>query len=655
MEGLISLLYPFEYTHVFIPVLHRKLYHFLQAPVPFLIGAHRDSCAKLLTDVDGTYTSDIEIPENVLVVDLDRDRLFTTPLMNNNSKIDQNMNISDADYDLIEQRIRKLADILPKRQRIKLVKNLCKYYCRVFQIPLEVTPSSTYQRVKLGSSVNSKINSSEESDEDMLYEDFISTTLDEEKRLQGGECCNCSKCHSVSALKQLQQQANGSSSSSSTGSDSPVAGSSDCCKLNENVWKSVKYDVPKLGSTPPPVSASSLSVPAAASASSSVSSNGSDSNPVAAPAPSRGRARSKIVISLEQFSDEDLEKTADHQLRRCFSKFFVSIFKKYRVYIAYESASTAANKKEHYNFYEIFDTKAFIQDAPIGHAVRIMFFIVTQQQLIKHINCILTLNFASHFQDFLTVMVDTQLFQYYIQTRLTNPTNILFEAKVKRRMERYALNLSILASKTKQSLMWKRGQIRKSWKHRYFDLKNCQVRYFTDSSMSAAAQKGSMLLTTNGTTKVSIPPANFDKFPTPYPFSVHSNERILICCADSDDVRREWIQIVKARCMDEKLRERIVTTFQASFAAPICSFENLVLKEEPYLMFTSNAASLITKATRTKKKSVISRQLPDLSNLLATNNNSGSGLSDEESDSEQSSNAGDNNKPAAKPSAEPAT
>ena len=86
--------------------------------------------------------------------------------------------------------------------------------------------------------------------------------------------------------------------------------------------------------------------------------------------------------------------------------------------------------------------------------------------------------------------------------------------------------------------------------------------------------------------------------------------------------------------MNETLREQIVATFQASFAAPICSFENLMLKEEPYLMFTSNAAALVTKATKTKKKSVISRQLPDLSNLIS-NNASSAGLSDEESDTEE--------------------
>jgi hypothetical protein len=37
-EALTSLIFPFEYTHVLVPVLPDSLRNYLEAPVPYLIG-----------------------------------------------------------------------------------------------------------------------------------------------------------------------------------------------------------------------------------------------------------------------------------------------------------------------------------------------------------------------------------------------------------------------------------------------------------------------------------------------------------------------------------------------------------------------------------------------------------------------------------------
>ncbi|XP_023942763.1 DENN domain-containing protein 5B isoform X3 [Bicyclus anynana] len=44
-ECIVSLLLPFSWAHVYVPILPAPLYHFLDAPVPFVMGLHADSAA----------------------------------------------------------------------------------------------------------------------------------------------------------------------------------------------------------------------------------------------------------------------------------------------------------------------------------------------------------------------------------------------------------------------------------------------------------------------------------------------------------------------------------------------------------------------------------------------------------------------------------
>lgn len=37
-EGVTSFLFPFSWPHVYVPILPASLHHFLDAPVPFLMG-----------------------------------------------------------------------------------------------------------------------------------------------------------------------------------------------------------------------------------------------------------------------------------------------------------------------------------------------------------------------------------------------------------------------------------------------------------------------------------------------------------------------------------------------------------------------------------------------------------------------------------------
>uniref|UniRef100_A0A8C5HG89 DENN domain-containing protein 5B-like n=1 Tax=Gouania willdenowi TaxID=441366 RepID=A0A8C5HG89_GOUWI len=63
-EGITTLLFPFQWQHVYVPILPASLLHFLDAPVPYLMG---------LQSKDGSDRSKLELPQeaNLCFVDID--------------------------------------------------------------------------------------------------------------------------------------------------------------------------------------------------------------------------------------------------------------------------------------------------------------------------------------------------------------------------------------------------------------------------------------------------------------------------------------------------------------------------------------------------------------------------------------------------------
>ncbi|KAF3859462.1 hypothetical protein F7725_021861 [Dissostichus mawsoni] len=63
-EGITTLLFPFQWQHVYVPILPASLLHFLDAPVPYLMG---------LQSKEGTDRSTLELPQeaNLCFVDID--------------------------------------------------------------------------------------------------------------------------------------------------------------------------------------------------------------------------------------------------------------------------------------------------------------------------------------------------------------------------------------------------------------------------------------------------------------------------------------------------------------------------------------------------------------------------------------------------------
>ncbi|XP_017340996.1 DENN domain-containing protein 5B isoform X5 [Ictalurus punctatus] len=63
-EGITTLLFPFQWQHVYVPILPASLLHFLDAPVPYIMG---------LQSKEGTERSKLELPQeaNLCFVDID--------------------------------------------------------------------------------------------------------------------------------------------------------------------------------------------------------------------------------------------------------------------------------------------------------------------------------------------------------------------------------------------------------------------------------------------------------------------------------------------------------------------------------------------------------------------------------------------------------
>lgn len=55
-EGITTLLFPFQWQHVYLPIISTPLHHLLDAPVPFLMGIHRR---------DGVQRSSLHLPHEV--------------------------------------------------------------------------------------------------------------------------------------------------------------------------------------------------------------------------------------------------------------------------------------------------------------------------------------------------------------------------------------------------------------------------------------------------------------------------------------------------------------------------------------------------------------------------------------------------------------
>ncbi len=56
-EGLTCLMFPFQWQHVYVPILPASMSHFLDAPVPFIMGLHHTTDSQGLQELCDKVTN----------------------------------------------------------------------------------------------------------------------------------------------------------------------------------------------------------------------------------------------------------------------------------------------------------------------------------------------------------------------------------------------------------------------------------------------------------------------------------------------------------------------------------------------------------------------------------------------------------------------
>ena len=204
-----------------------------------------------------------------------------------------------------------------------------------------------------------------------------------------------------------------------------------------------------------------------------------------------------------------------------------------------------------------------------------------------------------------------QLSEHVLASTVTNTFYKLFDYKMQQSTERFSLNLSLMQTSYRRSFLYKRGRFRKSWKKRFFVLRDDNTMLYYEGAEETQL-KGSIKLTTDGLTKVfSVKvnekrifeknseseddsyftwtknqqlelasllkfaramnqsedagsatnnneeegvPSTSEQFPTPYVFVVFvPGGRLLYCCAESEKAREEWIKVLRAKVMQSNV------------------------------------------------------------------------------------------------------
>mmetsp|Transcript_7232 Transcript_7232/g.27082 ORF Transcript_7232/g.27082 Transcript_7232/m.27082 type:complete len:820 (-) Transcript_7232:70-2529(-) len=247
-----------------------------------------------------------------------------------------------------------------------------------------------------------------------------------------------------------------------------------------------------------------------------------------------------------------------HDLRKTFLKVFLNLFKTYRLYLQNSPDGTDLQ----------FDAERFIRENVIRES------------------------FSTHL--FYSTFLNTQIFSFFIQTRHALPTYPdIFDEKSSGKMERFAINLSLLAERTHSGFIWKLGQVRHSWKYRYFVLRGNHLTYYKDN-VHMKRLKGNVELVP-GQSSLYIPRVT-EKHKTQYPFVIRTKDRTLLCCVETRQAHNEWNRIIAAKLMNTDQRETIEKSYTKQNLLSMgntghnsMNMESaFMLRQEPWLKFMTN-------------------------------------------------------------------
>jgi hypothetical protein len=163
---------------------------------------------------------------------------------------------------------------------------------------------------------------------------------------------------------------------------------------------------------------------------------------------------------------------------------------------------------------------------------------------------------------------NSQLFQYFIQRTVEGGDELaLFERYVRFALIKLKEKVTRQEVATLKGWLYKRGQIRKSWKRRWFELnEKGDLRY---STKQYSSPKGGLTIIPNPTNNLnSYRCHRLDKkdngtivteFPTDFPFMLQCGNRQLYVSAESDKDRKLWVGTLRSHMLNTTDRNRLIT------------------------------------------------------------------------------------------------
>ncbi|KAL9644636.1 hypothetical protein ABK040_015375 [Willaertia magna] len=569
MESLRYLLYPFRLTSVYIPILHEKISHFLEAPFPYMVGLHSEVLTKFWNE-----ELDITIPGGVCIVNVDEDSIEYQ-----NDQLEKN----DINHRWTSDIISFIKDNLEKK--LGTTNNNNSTNTPPPSLSSSFRNSESYSSVSFSES-SSNLSSSSLSSNSNISNNISNYSLNEQQSSNSTNNINNNRSSSIvnnnhSIITRRRSRVVVSSPKSlSTASTTNINNS-----LMKQLFNNNTLDEETL---------SPLSAPS--------------SFPTA-------NSNNNSFIKKQQI---DI-----HPIREVFLNLFLKFLQTLELFINYENY----DEKKDMKLSDLFQIDKFILISELFNFTPIN-------------NLLFTNNF-----NYLNNFFKTQLFHFFIQKKceiyIKKNINIyykLFDKKLSQQTERFSLNISLLNNSYRKGYLFKRGRIRKSWKSRFFVLRDFNLIYYSNNDENQV--KGQIKLNSKNTKifpiKVNasnkqltknqydlflselkkldfnkedeIPPLN-EEFPTPHVFVILSmtTGRLLFCCAESEKIRDEWIKVLRVKTMDRKVfnmlqeylsKKDIESRLKLKLSASLGDFNNITTSNT----LNSNTTTTIGKGNKEEEE-----------------------------------------------------
>nr|CAG4716741.1 unnamed protein product [Naegleria fowleri] len=569
----------------------------------------------------------INIPEGVCIVNLDDDRIQFVGEEPNVSTSDKNWKWSQALISYIKESLEKSRTDIEKSEKDYMT-TILKNSPKIENKPLK----GTFSQISRKDSLLMRKKRSSEKLVRMIMLKNLTNKEQEEEEVTGKDPLQAPKSpNSSKSTAQNSTNVEPTSPSIIVTASPPSPTSQSGTRKRSSA---IKHNQSFMGSTSTSASPASTTSP--------ISSPGVTNSPPSTTSTSSNNSSPQTIRKRSLFEKHQNSTTlkCPHPIREIFLNVFIRLLTCYELFVQYESF----NPKDGMNMNAIFSIEKFLSLDNCGG-----FCQAYHTTLKSKSNGSVAGNFGGHVDSqFLREFFKTQIFHFFLQkkcelywnlhhivkirdqeivsnkhhlhsqslpqlplsdgssnsvvTHVTNAFYKLFDCKMQQNTERFVLNLLLLNSSYRRCFLYKRGRLRKSWKKRFFVLRDDNTLLYYDGP-DENQLKGSIKLTNDGHAKIisvkvqdkrqfegsgdedahyvwtksqqlefinllrsaknsdpestasssedidGVPPVT-EQFPTPFVFAIYiPGIRLLFCCAESEKSREEWLRVLRAKVM----------------------------------------------------------------------------------------------------------